>query len=383
MAWSGGPRDDYYRILGVSRDASLEEIKKAYRKLARKYHPDLNPGDKQAEEMFKKIQEAYRVLSDPKLREQYDRYGTVFEGGAPGPGGPSPEDFRIFVEDFDFGSFGADTFRDVFSDFFDFIRGRRHQSGRGATRPRRGEDITVSVTIGFLDAVRGREVEVEVSRRVACGACYGTGHAAGHTRPCPTCQGTGHVTRASGYMRFAVKCPTCRGTGGVPGSPCNVCRGQRWTTRTERVRVRIPAGVENGARLRVAGYGHDGEGGGPPGDLYLVVQVQPHPVFRREGHDIYVTVPITVPEAVLGARIEVPTVDGVVTMRVPPGTQSGQVFRIPGKGVPIPGDGRGDQYVEVRVVVPEVQDERSRQLFREIEHLYRGDPRKELLRTVS
>ncbi|GBC85567.1 Chaperone protein DnaJ [bacterium HR11] len=383
MAWSGGPRDDYYQILGVSRDASLEEIKKAYRKLARKYHPDLNPGDKQAEEMFKKIQEAYRVLSDPKLREQYDRYGTVFEGGAPGPGGPPPEDFRVFVEDFDFGSFGADTFRDVFSDFFDFIRGRRRQAGRGTARPRRGEDITVSVTIGFLDAVRGREIEVEVTRRVACSACYGTGHGAGRSQACPTCQGAGYVTRASGYMRFAVTCPVCRGTGGVAGPPCSVCRGQRWTTRTERVRVRIPAGVENGARLRVAGYGHDGEGGGPPGDLYLVVQVQPHPVFRREGHDIYVTVPITVPEAVLGARIEVPTVDGVVTMRVPPGTQSGQVFRIPGKGVPIPGDGRGDQYVEVRVVVPEVQDERSRQLFRELEHLYREDPRKELLRTVS
>ncbi len=382
MPMRGGSREDYYEILGVPRNATQEEIKRAYRKLARKYHPDLNPGDKHAEEMFKKIQEAYRVLSDPKLREQYDRYGTVFEGSVPG-GGPQtgyPGGYQVFVEDFDFTDFGPETFHDIFSDFFDFLRGRRRR--REAHHAERGEDITIPITIGFLDAVHGREVEIEVTRLVACVQCRGSGHA-GSARSCTTCRGSGKVTRAVGYMRFVVTCPACGGLGQAPGPACTQCRGRGRIPRTDRVRVRIPPGVESGTRLRVGGYGHEGINGGPPGDLYLVVQVQPHPIFRREGYDIHVTVPITVSEAALGARIEVPSVDGVVTIRIPPGTQSGQIFRIPGRGVPRPDGGRGDAYVEVRIVVPDATDERARRLFQEVETLYRENPRKDLLRSVS
>jgi len=383
MAWPGAEREDYYTILGVSRDASPEEIKKAYKKLARKYHPDLNPGDKKAEEMFKKIQEAYRVLSDPKLREQYDRFGTVFEGGMPGPGQQPPGGFRIFIDDFDFGSPGS-PFEEVFSDFFDFIRGRRGRGRRAAsTRPERGEDLVFPISISFLDAARGRELEIEITRRVICEACQGTGFQSGQAGTCPACQGTGQEIRTAGYMRFVRTCSQCGGTGFAAGPPCSVCRGDGRVARSERVKVRIPPGVENGQKVRIPGYGNHGRNGGPPGDLYLEIQVQPHPIFRREGYNIRIQVPVTVVEAALGARIRVPTIDGPVTIRIPPGTRSGQILRVAGKGVYLPHGGRGDQFVEIQIIPPQVRDQRSRELLKQCERLYPEDIRAELMRYAS
>lgn len=383
MAWPG-QKEDYYAILGVSRDASPEEIKKAYKKLARKYHPDLNPGDKQAEEKFKKIQEAYRILSDPKLREQYDRFGTVFEGGMPGAGQTPPGGgFRIFIDDFDFGAPGS-PFEEVFGDFFDFIRGRRSRHrGPETGRPERGEDLVFPIAISFLDAAKGRELEIEINRRVLCEVCRGTGFQSGQSGTCPVCRGSGQEVRTAGYMRFVRTCSRCGGTGVSGGPPCSTCHGEGRVPRSERVRVRIPPGVESGQKVRVPGYGNHGRNGGPPGDLYLEIQVQPHPIFRREGYNIRIQVPVTVVEAALGARIQVPTIDGPVTIRIPPGTRSGQVLRVAGKGVYLPHGGRGDLYVEIHIVPPVARDQRAKELLKQCETLYPEDVRAELMRYVS
>ncbi len=383
MAWPGQAQEDYYDILGVSRTASQEEIKKAYKKLARKYHPDLNPGDKHAEEMFKKIQEAYRVLSDPNLREQYDRFGTVMEGAGPGSYPPPDGGFRIFVDDFDFSTFGG-SFSDIFSDFFDMFRGRRTQhTERVAGIPQLGEDITASVSVSFLDAVKGREIEIQLTRLVRCSSCGGMGQARPSNHACSVCGGTGREARIAGHIRFLQTCRACGGTGRASGPPCSTCNGSGRFPRNDRIRVRIPPGVENGARVRVPGYGNDGMNGGPPGDLYLVVHVQPHPFFKRDGNDIRVTLPITVDEAAFGAEIDVPTIDGPVKIRIPKGTQSGQVFRLPGKGVYLPHGGRGDEYVEVRIVLPKVKNREVERLIRELSRFYSENPRDTLLRGVS
>lgn len=382
MAAPGRQVVDYYEILGVSRDASTEEIKKAYKKMARKYHPDLNPGDKQAEEMFKKIQEAYRVLTDANLRRQYDQFGTVFEGGTPGYGPTSGEGFRISIEDFDFGDAGS-PFSEVFSDFFDFLRGHGRRSSAGARGPEvsRGEDLTLTITLGFLDAVRGIELDLEVARKVRCPTCDGAGTLKTNTsRPCPVCQGRGTETRTAGHMRFVRTCSACRGTGLQTGPPCATCGGDGRVLRNERVRVRIPPGVDNGSRVRIPGYGHEGPFGGPSGDLYIDIHVTPHPFFQRDGHNLRIQVPITVSEAALGAKIQVPTIDGPVTIRIPPGTQSGQIFRVPARGAYLPRRGRGDMFVEVFIVPPKVIDQKARQLLQELDRLYSENPRDPLFR---
>ena len=363
---------DYYQVLGVARAATLPDIKKAYRKLARKYHPDLNPGDKTAEARFKEIQEAYAVLSDPKKRAQFDQFGDlggVPPGGAPGgPGGPG-------FEGFDFSDYGSSTFRDFFENLFGGggIRGAE-AAGAG---PQRGEDLQYSMQIGFEDAIHGVQTRIRVNRLAACEPCGGRGRAAGsRKRPCPSCGGSGRGTVQRGFMKFSGVCQSCGGTGQTPGEACPACGGQGAVQISDLISVRIPAGVDNGSKVRVPGRGNAGHAGGPPGDLYIVIEVAPHAYFRREGANISVKVPITVPEATLGAKIEVPTLWGKTTIRIPPGTKSGQKFRIKEQGAPAAGrKGRGDEYAEVTIVPPPFDNERIREMMKELEKISGPNPR--------
>lgn len=369
---------DYYELLGVRRNALVKEIRQAYRKLARKYHPDLNPGDKSAEEKFKQIQEAYEVLSDSKKRQMYDRlgfYAENYQGGPPPGAAPGGQDVHFDFGGFDTNDLGGTSFRDLFSQFF---RGAR----AAATTPDRaepGEDLEYQIHIGFWDAVRGTVKKLTVSHLAACTACRGTGAAGGSHQMCSTCRGSGHVTQNAGGMRFQMTCAACGGSGKVR-TICRSCAGEGRVTEAEVIDVRIPAGVGTGSRVRVPGHGNAGKFGGPPGDLYIVTEVEPHPYFERRGEDLHTVVPITVTEASLGTKIEVPTIDGRSLLRIPPGTSSGQRFRLRGKGVPSArrADHRGDQFVEIQVIVPRPIDERVRNLLRELEKLSPEDPRRDL-----
>ncbi len=369
-------KQDYYELLGVPRKAALKEIRQAYRKLARKYHPDLNPGDKSAEEKFKQIQEAYDVLSDTKKRQMYDQFGFYsenYQGGPPPGSGPGPGEVHFDFGGFDFGGGAGTSFRDLFSQFF--------RGGRGAEQEfqQPGSDLEYQIEIGFWEAVRGTVKKLTITRLDVCGECRGTG-AAGAVQPvCTACGGTGHVEQTSGRMRFNVTCSRCGGTG-RQRTVCRACGGEGRVTRPETLDVRIPAGVQTGSRVRVPGRGNAGTLGAPPGDLYIITAVEPHPFFERRGDDLYTVVPITVAEASLGAKIEVPTMDGRSIVRIPPGTNSGKVLRLREKGVPLarkPGH-RGDQYVELQVVVPKPVDERVRNLLRELGKLAPEDPRRDL-----
>ncbi len=376
-------KEDLYQILNVSKDASKEEIKKAYKKLARKYHPDVNPGNKKAEDQFKKISTAYAVLSDPKKRAQYDQYGAVFgEGQTPPPRGSGvPFDF----EGFDFSNAGGSSFGDIFSDLFGAFRGgagkRASSEAEEATMPERGQEILYPINISFMDAIRGIAPEIHIDRNVACSICSGSGFTPGASaKECAVCKGTGQINRSRGYMKFSSLCSACNGRGTVR-PPCSACGGRGMVRKSESIRVTIPPGVESGSKVRVAGKGNGGIAGGPDGDLFLMVNVAPHPVFLREGDNVRINVPVTISEAALGTKIEVPTVDGSANMRIPPGTQSGQVFRLREKGVPsLRGGSRGDQLVEVKIVVPPIRDERSKEILRELEKLNPVNPREELLR---
>jgi molecular chaperone DnaJ len=376
-------KTDYYELLGVPRKASVKDIRAAYRKLARKYHPDLNPGDKSAEEKFKQIQEAYEVLSDTKKRQMYDQFGfnAPGPGGAPPPGagygGASPEDIHFDFGGFDFGggqgAGGGAGFRDLFSQFF---------RGATAAQPQESEpgtDLEYQIDITFAEAMRGTVKKLSFTRLDVCNVCHGAGFAPGEEKVCPTCNGTGQVTQTSGKMRFQITCSRCGGRGKLR-TLCRNCGGEGRVQRVDTLEVRIPPGAKTGSRVRVAGRGNAGMHGAPPGDLYIITNVEPHPFFERRGDDLYTVVPVTVSEASLGAKVEVPTIDGRAQVRIPPGTNSGKRLRLREKGAPSAGHPgkRGDQIVEVQVVVPKPEDERVRNLLKELSKIDPEDPRREI-----
>jgi molecular chaperone DnaJ len=366
-------KHDYYELLGVGRKAAAKEIRQAYRKLARKYHPDLNPGDKSAEEKFKQIQEAYDVLSDPKKRQMYDQFGFYAEGyrGGPPPGAGAPEGVHFDFGGFDFGGSGGTSFRDLFGQIFSSF-GRDVEEEAQAER-----DLEYQVEIDFWDAVRGAVKKFTFTRLDSCASCRGSGATSGSQQTCTACGGTGRATRTAGAMRFNVDCARCGGSGRLRPI-CRECGGAGRISRADTIEVKIPAGVNTGSRIRVPGRGNAGPRG--PGDLYIVTHVRPHSYFARHGDDVRTVVPVTVTEASLGTKIEVPTIDGRALLRIPPGTNSGQKFRLREKGVPSarhPG-ARGDQFVEVQVVMPSTVDERVRNLLRELEKLSPEDPRSDL-----
>lgn len=337
---------DYYEVLGVSRSADEETIKKAYRTLAKKYHPDANPGDKSAEEKFKEVNEAYEVLRDNRKRSAYDQFGHA----QPGPGGGAG--YGGFS---DFGDMG-DVFSEIFEGFFGGTQtgGRGGGRGRTQTRARRGSDLRYDLTISFLDSARGTEKQLEIPRLDDCEACEGTGVKPGtRLKTCATCQGSGQVRVSQGFFSLMRTCPTCNGEGQIAEQPCTVCRGEGRKRSVRKITVKVPAGVETGSRLKLAGEGEAGLHGGPHGDLYVVMQVQPHPLFSRSDEDLLCEVPIPFMTAALGGEVEVPTLSGPVNMKVPAGTQSGRIFRLRGKGFPnLRGLGTGDQLVTVRVETP-------------------------------
>jgi molecular chaperone DnaJ len=401
---------DYYGALGVKKSASADDIRKAFRKLARKYHPDVNPGDKSAEEKFKAISEANDVLSDPKKRKIYDQLGFYSDnidpataeayargGGQPGgggfegfPGGGQPGAGGQNVH-FDFGGFdfsdlfeggrgkkapsgGGGGFRDIFSGIFSGGRGGQPEPGG----PEPGSDLEYQVQVPFWTAIHGGVMRLPITRRDTCANCHGKGYIES-PGTCPECGGKGTVTQQGGRMKFNVPCPRCHGTG-KNISTCPVCHGEGTVERTETLEVRIKAGTRDGQRIRIPGKGNAGTQGGPTGDLYAIIRIEPHPVFRRDGDDIYITVPITATEAALGGKIEVPTIDGRTLLKVPPGTQSGQKLRLREKGVPsaTKEGARGDEIVEVKVTVPMPRDEKTKELLRELAKLNPEDPRAEL-----
>ncbi|MCY4584502.1 MAG: molecular chaperone DnaJ [Bryobacterales bacterium] len=380
----GTDQKDHYKTLGVPKNASADQIRKAYRRLARKYHPDVNPGDSSAEEKFKSIQEAYGILGDQKKRELYDQYGFYSEPGAyPGSRGHGPGGFDF--SGFDFSDFARAAggkaagsnrgrpwgggFSDLFSQFF------RQDQEQTAAQAQPGEDLEYSVDIDFWDAIKGAKLRLNVARHEPCPQCRGMGNIGQGTIACKQCQGSGQVSQTVGAMRFNLACPRCQGSGQLR-DVCPRCSGEGRLHRTETVEVRIPPGVQNGSRLRVPGKGNAGQRGGAAGDLYIITRVGSHSVFERKGDDIHVRVPITIPEAILGGSIEVPTIAGKARLKIPPATSSGKRFRLREKGVLNPRTNRkGDQFVEVKIVVPEVPDEGSKAMMKEFANLNPEDPR--------
>jgi molecular chaperone DnaJ len=395
------PKHDFYKTLGVERAASDDEIKKAYRKLARKYHPDLNPGDKSAEDRFKNVQEAYDVLADAKKRDMYDQVGYYSENGFPaanpGSKGGGAQHPNMDFGGFDFsdlfnqaqkeagsrkqssagpasGEPGGSGFKDIFSQFF---RGGP-TGGDVEQEPEKGADLEYGLTISFWQAIRGTQTKIEITRYEECPQCRGAGGSEAGSIACPQCNGTGSVQQMAGNMKFNLTCPRCGGKGRLKNA-CPSCHGDGRIAHSEFVDVRIPAGAQNGSRLRVAGKGNAGRMGAPPGDLYITTNVEDHPLFRREGDNIELTVPITVSEAGLGAKIEVPTIDGKTLLKIPAGTQNNKKFRLRERGVMNTRKGtRGDQIVQVSLQMPDIADERTRDLLRQLAEVYPQDPRKDL-----
>lgn len=387
------PKHDYYETLSVPRAASEDEIRKAYRKLARKYHPDLNPGDKSAEDRFKNVQEAYDILSDAKKRQMYDQVGFYSEnGGYPGAGasrGGAQQHPNMDFNGFDFsemfrnaqsetrreqGGGSSGSFRDIFSQFF---KGGEGES-RGDQPPEKGADLEYGLHISFWQAIRGTQTRVEIARYEQCGHCHGQGGNEAGSIPCPQCNGSGNVSQMAGNMKFNLTCPRCNGKGRLKNA-CPYCHGEGRVSHSEPVDVRIPPGAQDGSRLRVAGKGNAGTMGAAPGDLYITTHVEPHPFFKREGDNIQIKVPVTVTEAGLGAKIEVPTIDGRAQLKIPAGTQNGQKFRMRERGVNnTRKNSRGDQIVEVSLQAPDNRDERVKDLLRQLAEVNTDDPRKAL-----
>lgn len=338
---------DYYEVLGVKKDASQDEIKKAYRRLARKYHPDLNPGDKTAEQKFKEINEAYEVLGDSKKRAEYDQFGKI-------PPFEAFEGFRPF--DFGFGGF-----EDMFSDLF----GMR----KSEEMPIRGSDLVTRLDITLEEAYRGATKPITITKEIPCSICNGTGAEA--SQACSKCRGTGAIQQGRGFFRLTQTCPACRGRGNIITKVCKSCRGSGVTVITETIKIKIPPGADTGSRLKLTGMGGAGIKGGPPGNLYVELTIRPHSTFKRDGDDIYVEVPVTIGEAVLGGKINVPTLDGYATMTLPPGTDSGKKFKLKGKGIPNPKTRtNGDEYVTIKIVVPKTVTNKVKEALQEMEKAY-------------
>jgi len=344
---------DYYEVLGVARGASDEELKKAYRRLAIQFHPDRNPNDKQAEERFKEVNEAYQVLSDPQRRAQYERYGhAAFEGARGGGGGFGGFDFTQGFEE---------VFADIFGDFFGSGR------GRSRTRNRRGDDLRYDLEIEFEEAARGVEKNISFQRLASCDACGGAGARGGEgARTCPNCRGAGQVRTQQGFFSIATTCGQCRGEGTIIADPCPQCQGQGRVRRAQSLSVKIPSGVDNGSRLKLRGEGEAGFNGGTAGDLYVVVHVREHELFARQGNDVVIEVPVSFAQAALGSEIDVPTLEGKIKLKVAAGTQSGKVMRLKGRGFPdLHGYGRGDELVRIVVETPRRLNARQRELLEE------------------
>lgn len=359
---------DFYLLLGVEREATAADIKRAYKRLARRFHPDINPGDQLAAQQFRRIVEAYETLVDPERRRRYDT------GARDGSAASDRVTFGFEGFDFSISVTGdaAPTFGDLFGDV---LQARAAE----AAAAMHGADIHASVRLGFEDAIRGGTRQVHVTRRVACHTCHGTGHMPSPERRCLHCHGAGAIRSTRGHMVFSRPCSHCGGTGRQAQAHCPTCGGRQVEVHAEALAVPLPAGLTDGARVRVAGKGHAGVHGGAPGDLYITVDVEPHPTFRREGDDIHMSIPVAVHEAALGAKIEVPSIDGPVRLRIPPNTQSGQRFRLRERGAPSARDGRrGDLVIEVRLVLPKILDERSKELLREFGRINAGDVRQEL-----
>lgn len=386
-------KKDYYQILGLKKDAKADEIKKSYRRLARKFHPDVNPNDKSSEEKFKEVQEAYDVLSDEKKRKVFDRFGyyndnldadSPFGAGAGAAGGGA--------QGFDFSGFdfsgasgttggGSSSFRDIFSDLF----GGGGAAGPGTRRepepprpmPKKGRDIEIPLALSFEEAFRGLTTNITVNRSEQCSRCNGAGDTGGPVVQCSTCKGSGQVLKTGGRLQFSQACPDCEGTG-RRRTPCSLCHGKGVTPKNEQVKIRIPAGVDTGSRVRIPKKGHGGRLGAEPGDLYILTNVGKHKFLDRKGDNVYVTVPITVPEAALGAKIEVPTVEGKAQLRVPPGTESGQKFRLRERGFPSLRNPslRGDEFIEVKIALPRVISEETKEALKQFEKLNPESPRR-------
>jgi molecular chaperone DnaJ len=349
---------DLYIVLGLERGASVADIKRAYKRLARRFHPDINPGDRMAEAQFRQIAEAYETLSDPDRRRRYDATGRHVASD-PVTYGFEGFDFSATVN----GS-SAPTFGDLFADIIN-QRTQRDASGHEST-PLRGADLHQSLELAFEEAMRGGQRAITVTRHERCRTCKGSGFMHIAESRCSQCHGTGMVKTTRGHMVFSRPCTGCDGSGRRRQARCPTCQGQQVETRSELLTVNIPAGLADGARIRVPGKGHAGRNGDGNGDLYITVKVHAHPTFRREGDDLHMVVPIAIHEAALGAKVDVPSLDGPARLRVPPGTQSGQRFRLRERGVASPRDGRrGDLVVEVRLVLPKLLDERSKELLRE------------------
>ncbi|MFT3744211.1 MAG: molecular chaperone DnaJ [Pyrinomonadaceae bacterium] len=383
-------KKDYYQILGVKKDAKADEIKKSYRRLACKHHPDVNPGDKAAEDKFKEVQEAYDVLSDDKKRKVFDRFGyyadnldadAPFGGGRASGAGPTGGfDFSGF--DFSSGgqtSGGGSSFRDIFSDLF----GGGGSSARSAqpepprAMPKRGRDIEIPLALSFEESFTGLTTNITVNRSEQCSRCQGAGDTGGPVVTCPTCKGSGQVMKTGGRLQFSQACTDCEGTG-RRREPCSLCNGKGVTPKSEQVKIKIPAGVDTGSRVRVPKKGHGGRLGAEPGDLFILTNVGKHPFLTRKGDNVYITVPITVSEAALGTKIEVPTVEGKAQLKVPSGTESGQKFRLRERGFPSLRNPslRGDEFVEVKITLPRVISEETKEVLRQFEKLNPENPRK-------
>ena len=359
-----------YEVLGVAKNASDDEIKKAYRKLARQYHPDRNPGDASAEDQFKEVQGAYDLLSDPEKRRAYDTFGSAGPRGF--PGGANMGGARF--EEFNLGDLG-----DLLGGMF----GGGARARGGARQPIRGDDLETRVQISFEDSLKGIQVRVPVEAETACSVCHGTGAEPG-TAPvvCPQCGGRGVVSDSQGLFAFSQPCPRCQGNGSIVEKPCKHCRGVGRERATKRYAVKIPAGARSGTRVRLKGKGEGGRNGGPAGDLYVAVDVAPSPLFERRGADLVLDVPVTYAEAALGASVQIPTPDGSIALKVPAGTESGKLLRVKGRGAPhLKGNGRGDLLARVKVTIPKKLTKAEREALEEYRKVSREDPRERVFAT--